>query len=316
VLIALLSIGTDGRSAGAEPVAGHDTDVTADAIAGWIEQLDSDLFIEREQATRALRRAGQPAIAALAAAADGDVLEVATRAVRILLELSNERHDDTARAALRQLAQLKHRPAERATAESILNRMRETEALATIVDLGGVEQLRYTVDGRAVVGRLLIGRKWKGGDIGLEHVNCLRGLRILSVHGVPISDAGIARLRGTPALVQIQLFGTNVTSGGAAALAEALPHVKIDYRRGALLGVKGIGGMPDARIAHVVAGSAAAEAGLAVSDVITKFNGRPVTDFQSLTRFVAERKAGEEVDLEVMRGDQRLTVSVTLGAWQ
>ena len=48
-------------------------------------------------------------------------------------------------------------------------------------------------------------------------------------------------------------------------------------------------------------------------DVIVGIEGRPVRDSSDLTNFIALRDPGERVDLEVLRGRDRRTVTVTLG---
>ena len=307
-------------AAGVEPdekaAARRPADVSAEVIQKWIAQLDSDLFIEREVATRRLIEAGQPAIASLAKAADGDRLETATRAVRVLLQLTEAEQIETAREALAALAQLERRPVERKAARAVLDQFRETRALAEIVRLGGTERIRYQVEGREVVGQLVIGRQWKGGDAGLRRVADIRYLQTLSLHGAMVTDAGIAHLKGMAALQRIELYGTKVTRQGLAALKKALPRAEIDYRRGALLGVQGIGGTDGARITYVALGSAAAKAGLKALDVIVAIDGQPVKDFKTLTELVGAHRPGDKARIEVLRGTERLTVPVVYGGWQ
>jgi putative serine protease PepD len=59
---------------------------------------------------------------------------------------------------------------------------------------------------------------------------------------------------------------------------------------------------------------AAAEAGLAAGDVITNFNGFPITDAQDLTAQVRVLPAGGTADLTYVRDGRSVTVSVTVGA--
>jgi serine protease Do len=66
-----------------------------------------------------------------------------------------------------------------------------------------------------------------------------------------------------------------------------------------------------ALVADVVPDSPAAKAGLKSSDVITKFDGKPVTDARHLKLAVAEVQPGQKVDTEVMRDGKTLTLSVT-----
>ncbi|MEX1044831.1 MAG: trypsin-like peptidase domain-containing protein [Chthoniobacterales bacterium] len=74
-------------------------------------------------------------------------------------------------------------------------------------------------------------------------------------------------------------------------------------------------GLPDDRgalVGEVVAGSPAAEAGLQRGDVIRKFDGREVRDFNDLRKRVATAMVDAEIELEVRRGGDTLQLPVTL----
>ena len=66
-------------------------------------------------------------------------------------------------------------------------------------------------------------------------------------------------------------------------------------------------------ISRVVRGAPAAQAGLQPRDVITAVDGQPIVDETSLGRALSQRKPGEQVQLNVARGSEQLTVDVTLG---
>jgi S1-C subfamily serine protease len=69
-----------------------------------------------------------------------------------------------------------------------------------------------------------------------------------------------------------------------------------------------------AEIASIEPGSAAADAGLQVGDVVTAVGDRPVTTSTELTAAVRSQAPGEQVTLTVHRGDATQTVEVTLGS--
>jgi S1-C subfamily serine protease len=69
-----------------------------------------------------------------------------------------------------------------------------------------------------------------------------------------------------------------------------------------------------AEIVSVEQGSAAAEAGLQVGDVVTAVGDRPVTTSTELTAAVRSNAPGDKVELTVRRGDQTRTAEVTLGS--
>lgn len=299
-----------------------DTDESAaqDAIANWIANLDHDLFTVRERAMRNLQKAGPEAMAAVASAAESDNLEVATRAVRVLLELCQSEDPNEALAALQTVAALHNRPVEQRAAAGVLADMREKRALARIESLGGV----YDPAGTYVIGRqtfvgqtIHLGEDWRGGDEGLTYLKDMRSLEALRIHGTPVSDAAIEHLKSIESLRQLQLYGTNVSADGVEEMAKAIPGLDTQFRRGALLGVTGNPfHAPGAFITGVQAGSAADEAGLQGGDVVMKYDGQPVQGFDGLTAFIAKRKPGDKAKLEILRNGETLVREVTFGGWK
>jgi hypothetical protein len=61
-------------------------------------------------------------------------------------------------------------------------------------------------------------------------------------------------------------------------------------------------------------GSPAAKAGLKEGDIITKFGGKDVKGIYDLTYLLEEHKPGDEVEVVFRRGDETITVEVTLEA--
>lgn len=68
-----------------------------------------------------------------------------------------------------------------------------------------------------------------------------------------------------------------------------------------------------ALVTEVVEGSPAAEAGLQVDDVITAVNDEPVDAERTLRDRMVAYEPGDVVSLEVSRGEETLTIEVTLG---
>jgi S1-C subfamily serine protease len=68
-----------------------------------------------------------------------------------------------------------------------------------------------------------------------------------------------------------------------------------------------------AQITQIVAGSPAAKAGLKVGDVVTSFDGKPVTSADELTAVVSGAKPGETVTVTVKRDGATKHLSVKLG---
>lgn len=71
-----------------------------------------------------------------------------------------------------------------------------------------------------------------------------------------------------------------------------------------------------AYVAEVTAGGAAEAAGLRAGDIVTEFNGVPITDSVDLTAQVRALAAGSEVSLTYVRDGQNATAEVTLGELQ
>ena len=63
-------------------------------------------------------------------------------------------------------------------------------------------------------------------------------------------------------------------------------------------------------IFSVEAGSPARRAGLAMGDVLVRFNGKPVTDFYDLPRLLAEDVVGKEVKVTIIRREMLLETTV------
>lgn len=75
-----------------------------------------------------------------------------------------------------------------------------------------------------------------------------------------------------------------------------------------LLGFGSTVGTP--RVAEVSPGSAAAEAGIRVGDVITAADGKPLQDFEELRRYVILR-TGDPIVFDVERGAEKLQITAT-----
>jgi len=67
-------------------------------------------------------------------------------------------------------------------------------------------------------------------------------------------------------------------------------------------------------VQEVVPGGPSAQAGLRMSDVITKINGQPATSTIQLQELTLTKRPGDTVSLEYSRNGQSATATVTLGA--
>jgi S1-C subfamily serine protease len=114
------------------------------------------------------------------------------------------------------------------------------------------------------------------------------------------------------------LYGTKISPAGADQLkaAAADTAVKIDYRRGAFLGVGCHQTEAGCAIAQVHPGSCAEKGGVQEGDIVLSYNDKPVKTFEDLTGFIAENVAGDKVTLKLKRFDEELTKELTLGEWE
>lgn len=72
------------------------------------------------------------------------------------------------------------------------------------------------------------------------------------------------------------------------------------------------GGVQAARVEEVVAGTAADAAGLQVDDLVVRVSGKDIDGRSGLARVLGEFAVGDTVELEVVRGEERLRLRATL----
>jgi serine protease Do len=74
----------------------------------------------------------------------------------------------------------------------------------------------------------------------------------------------------------------------------------------------GLSSTEGALVADVTANGPAAKAGVENGDLVTAFDGKPVTDSRSLPRMVADTPIGKSVDMDVFRKGKKQTLHVTI----
>jgi pimeloyl-ACP methyl ester carboxylesterase len=101
------------------------------------------------------------------------------------------------------------------------------------------------------------------------------------------------------------------------SLALAAPVAALDLGRRALLGINAappVAGstVPGVRVDRVIAGSAAARAGVVAGDVVLSIDGKPLAAPEDLVQAVRAHRAGDTITAELRRGGQPLTLAITL----
>jgi S1-C subfamily serine protease len=70
---------------------------------------------------------------------------------------------------------------------------------------------------------------------------------------------------------------------------------------------------PGLRLTGVRAGSPAEQGGLLAGDIIVEFGGKPVKDLYGYTDALYSHQPGDSVKIVVLRKNERVTLTVTLG---
>jgi hypothetical protein len=289
-------------------------------IAAWIADLDDNRYLARETATRQLLEAGAASLNDLLTTANGDRPEPADRAIWILRRLGNAKDQSLRRQALEHMVLLQNRPQIAAAAHESLAEIRHNEAVEAIQRLGG----RYVTSeyGMAITAyytpRVVLDQQWRGTDADLAHIRDLVAVRQVIIIGTDISVDGLAHLQNVNMLQDLLLYGTKLEPDDKAKVQKLLPHVTIDYRRGALLGVgtNAQNDMGPAVVGIVTKGSVAEQAGIRVGDIIHKFENQPVPNFKALTGMIGQHRAGDEVTLVAVRNGESIEFKIKLGAWE
>ena len=312
-----------GLAVADEPAASPD----AADISGWIDQLAAEQFAQREAATRSLAASGAAAIEPLRLAIRRNDLEVSSRAVEILREMLAGEDAELASAAERALEDLAEGSdaAVAGMAEATLDfhTLGLAEAArARLEALGAIITEGFLPGGHRGV-HALFNASWTGKSDDLRLLARLRHVAQVGVHGVRLDEASLAVLGRLRGVEQMQLYGTGVGDAALAALAEKLPDTKIDVRKGGKLGVAGQSVIGPCLITHVQDGSAAADAGIQIGDIVLHIDGQPVANFEALTELVGRRGPGDKIELDIERGganaggeQQRFKRTVQLGGWE
>jgi hypothetical protein len=312
---------TGSRSMAAEPanaVAPAGQVASPADIASWIGALDDNRYQMREQATQHLIAAGSAALDPLLAVANSDRPEPADRAIWIMRRLGGSRDNDLAVAALEHLAQLKGRPALVSKAEADLDERSIAACERRLTPLGAelvhrVEPIDFTTVGNVLHVRL--DPSWHGTPEDLGMIAKLPRQLYFDLDGAAFDDAVAKMFESKKKLAFVKFSNSKVSPAAIDSLKQKHPQAMVVLRNRALLGVTGQTHKSGVLVTSVEPGTAAAAAGIVAGDVIATIDGQSLPDFDRLTVRIAQHQPGEKVGMEIIRGEQRLKISVTLGSW-
>lgn len=185
-----------------------------------------------------------------------------------------------------------------------------TELYDVALSSTGIASLGLGGEGRV----LEIGPDWKGSDDDLRLLRELNDVTRVVVAGRPFTSAALREIEQMQQLKHLSLQQADYDIKDLAAFKRQRPEVAVQAFGPGMLGVSGEPTDGGFRITHLVAGSAAAQAGVRQNDVITRIDGLTTLSFETLSWIVAARKVGDPVEVEVRRGDETLSRRVKLGA--
>ena len=157
-----------------------------------------------------------------------------------------------------------------------------------------------------------------GNDGDLERLAELESLESLAFRGPDVTDAGLAQLGRLPQLRQVVLINCpHVSHAAASRLERTVPGLRIRLRGPAFLGVSGMTAHPLGCVIRAVqAGSPAEQSGLRAGDIISGFDGLPITSFEQLADRIAECSPGDTAEIVAVRRGVTVTLPATLGQWE
>jgi hypothetical protein len=284
-------------------------------VAVLVEQLDSNRYQEREQATQSLVEAGSAALDPLLAAANGDRPEAADRAVWVLRKLSSSTDRDFALAALDRLVQVKERPAVVADALQTQSKLRLAVCQEQLAKLGAqvsIIEVPMIDIGAVPAVRVQLGDEWRGTVDDLKCLLTLDQQHYFRLIGPRVNDEILKLFESKNDLRLLQVFMSRVTPAAADSLKERQPKAVIYIRNRALLGIQGDSQANGVRVIQAQDPYGAAKAGIVVGDVVTKIDGKPLKDFDRLTAIISQHQPGDVVEVTILRGTETMTKKVTL----
>lgn len=132
-------------------------------------------------------------------------------------------------------------------------------------------------------------------------------LQQVAVMNCPITDESLAVFEQAR-LTRLLLYNTQVTFEGKERLARAA-GIEVDYRAGAMLGVKCDRNSP-CRVHEVMEKSAAKSADIQERDLIVRIDADLIRDFEDLRKSISRLRPGATAELDVVRGGDAVPLTI------
>ena len=190
-------------------------------IKVWVDQLGSDTYSVRLQATRSLARAGTDAYPQLLDALVSSDQEIRARALHLLTKAAESKESEkalTAIKAISNLAESDDRHASKAAKDTLS--LLEQRAASHFASLGAEMSPEYG----PIIESINLSSKSQVTDEDVMLIRNLRNLHTVILRETQISDRTLANISHLKKLQTINLFGTKVTSDGMRHLSN-LPNV-------------------------------------------------------------------------------------------
>lgn len=137
-----------------------------------------------------------------------------------------------------------------------------------------------------------------------------QSLEHLGLNYMAVDDSFVPQLLELPISQSMRLYGTKITEVGEKLLNDQFDGIEIYRGNGGFLGVSTD---PANAVVKTVTNRSAAElAGIQVNDRLTHIGGVAINSFAELRRELGKHAAGEQIEVQLKRGNMELTVSVNL----
>jgi hypothetical protein len=210
---------------------------SADDVARWIEQLNADEFLVREEATVRLVAVGAPVIEPLLAAIreDGRRPEVNLRAVYVFKRLALAGDDQLAEAsrqALEKVAAMRLGTATQKATETLasLQFIRQVRAFDALVKLGA-KTIPENTQHMSYVEGFEFGEQWRGSADDLARLRYLPQLRTMLMSGEQVNDDWLDHLSHVDQLMALTVHRASISGQGIERLVplQNLRWIEIRY---------------------------------------------------------------------------------------